>query len=123
EFAARRLRGERIGTLTALRLGEPGGNNLDLGRELPPDRVHSMPVAPLSLEAIGQLVRERLGAELPRPVMQRIHQAGDGNPFFCLEIAREVIRRGVREPGEALPVPDDLHDLLRGRLEALPKAT
>ena len=72
---------------------------------------------------LGRIIRARLEAELPRPTVRRIHLAAGGNPFFAVEIAREVLRRGVPVAGEALPVPDDLTDLLQRRVMALPIAT
>ena len=43
-----------------------------------------------------------------------------GNPFFALELARALERRGGRiEPGEKLPVPETLEGLVLERLETL----
>ena len=53
--------------------------------------------------------------------MLRLCRISEGNPFFALEIARALTRRGVRPaPGEPLPVPEDLRELLGARLAALP---
>jgi hypothetical protein len=62
-------------------------------------------------------------AALARPVIRKVHQAAGGNPFFALEVARELARRGAPAAGEALPVPDDLRVLQKERLEAFPVAT
>src|SRR5207248_7223080 len=95
-----------------------------------PERVQAMfprefrqiDVGPLSLGALRQLLRVRVGAAYPRPAMTRIHEACAGNPFFALELARRLVGRelGSEEP---LPVPDDLRELVRERLSRLPAAT
>ena len=80
--------------------------------------VDSMP-----LNELGRVIRMRLHADLPHPIVQRVHVAAAGNPFYALEVAREILRHGVPAAGEALPVPQDLTDLLRSRVAGLPRTT
>ncbi len=122
-FVLRRLRNEPIGLLCCVRLGSPGGDRLALNGILPAHRIHRVFVGPMPLEALGRMIRERVAVELPRPLLQRISEQVQGNPFFALEVARQLARRGIPEAGETLPIPDDLRDLLRTRLEDLPKTT
>jgi DNA-binding CsgD family transcriptional regulator len=122
-FVVRRLRDERIGVLASVRLGIPGGDRLALDRTLPAHRVRRVFVGPMPPEALGRLIRERIGTDLARPVLQNVHRLAEGNPFFALEIAKELARRGIPAPGDAFPVPDDVRGMLRGGLEALPKTT
>ena len=80
-------------------------------------------VGPLSLDALDQLVRTRLGARFLRPTLRRLEEAAGGNPFFALEIVASLLRSGVRpEPGEPLPVPAVLRELVRDRLGRLSPA-
>ncbi|MFI5284231.1 MAG: AAA family ATPase [Candidatus Dormibacterales bacterium] len=90
-----------------------------LGRE----RVEHLTLGPLSLAAIHQLILEAFGKAFTRPVLMRIHQGAGGNPFYALEIAREVHRLGPPPPGRPLPVPKDHRDLALLRLGRLPRAT
>jgi DNA-binding CsgD family transcriptional regulator len=122
-FVVRRLRDERVGVLASIRPGERGGDPLGLRTALPQHPARRMPVGPMPAGAMGHLIRARVGAALAYPVIRKIHQAAGGNPFFALEVGRELARRGVPEVGEALPIPDDLRVLLKERLEALPAAT
>src|SRR5262249_33087714 len=46
-----------------------------------------------------------------------------GNPFFALELGRELARRDAPAAGEALRVPASLQQLLGGRLARLPAPT
>jgi DNA-binding CsgD family transcriptional regulator len=119
EFAMRRMADMRIGLLVAVRpaaTGRPRSFERAL-EELPYERVH---LGPLSIGVLHHLMKERLGQTLPRPTLVRVEQASSGNPFFALEIARELIARGGRrEAGEALPVPPDLRDLVRARVRRL----
>ena len=118
-FVARRLEEAPIRILAALRVGS-GGDPLGLGQTgpLPLQRV---PIGPLGEEPMTRLLRDRTEGALPRPLLLRLHRISDGNPFFALEIARALTGRDVRPaPGEPLPVPEDLQELLGARLAALP---
>ena len=80
-------------------------------------------LVPLSLASTYQLVFSKLGVGLPRPVLVRIHETSGGNPFFALELARELIERGGNPKIGHLPVPQRLSDLLHQRLGRLGKKT
>ena len=82
-----------------------------------------MLVRSMSPDDIGRLIRDRVDADLPRPVGERVHDAANGNPFFALEMARELARSGPPDVGETLPLPDDLRALLVDRISALPEPT
>ncbi|HEY7076232.1 MAG TPA: AAA family ATPase [Solirubrobacteraceae bacterium] len=118
-FAAQRLHDEPVRLLVARR--GHGAVPLGLDRALP-GRVVRLGVGPLSLGALHTLLRERLGASFPRPALRRLRETAGGNPFYALEIARALQRHGGRvELGDALPVPEDLGELLGERLRALPQ--
>lgn len=126
-FALRRLGGRRVRLLTAVRVERstrPGTGALTaIAAALDREDVERLPVGPLSLATLHQIFRQVLGASFARPVLVRIHRAADGNPFYALEIAREINRLGVPAPGESLPVPPDHRDLALVRLRRLPHAT
>jgi DNA-binding CsgD family transcriptional regulator len=70
------------------------------------------------------MLRARLGVTFPRPTLRRIADASGSNPFFALELARAVSRKGREvDIGEPLPVPTGLHDLVADRLARLPDGT
>jgi len=123
EFCFRRARGEPIGLLASSRLGSDVLVAAPMEQALPGERVRRLTVGPMPPDELGRVIRGRLDAELPHPVVRRIHEAADGNPFFAVEIAREIGRRGGPSPGERLPVPQDLTELLTARVGALPKAS
>jgi DNA-binding CsgD family transcriptional regulator len=123
-FAMRRLVDERVHLLAAVRVGPSVGVPFDLDRALGDERLRRLRLGPLSLGALHELFRSRLGLALARPTLVRLHATTGGNPFFALEVGRELVRLGVEPtPGHALPVPDDLRALLRGRLRRLPGPT
>ena len=122
-FVLRRLSDEPVGVLASLRLGEVDGDRLDLDQTLPGARARRLVVGSMSTEELGRLIRQRLATELPHPVIKRVHDAAGGNPFFALEIVDQLIREGVPEVGEVLPIPDDVRDLLKARLSVLPEPT
>jgi len=126
-FALRRLRRRRVLLLMAVRIEGPPGQRTGaiaaLAASLGSQALSRLPVGPLSVASTHQMFRQVLGASFPRPVLVRIHRAAAGNPFYALEIAREVRRVGVPDPGRPLPVPRDHRDLALLRLRRLPRTT
>ena len=117
-FAWRRIRDEKVGLLAARRSGEP------VPAALVDERLVRLDVRPLSLGAVHRLLRSRIELSLPRPTLRRIYDVAAGNAFFALELGRALERVGaVPAPGEALPVPDELQELVRDRIDALPADT
>jgi len=124
EFAIRRLGSEPLALLLAQRT--PNGSSLALavGRALDESRLLRIPVGPLSVGALHRLLGTRLAVSLPRPLLRRIFEISGGNPFFALELARYLERRGIRfATSEALPLPDGLTELVHDSLEALTDST
>lgn len=119
-YAARRLRAEHVGVLLSRRTGLESTLLDELRRSLPAERFSDVEVGPLDLGALHHVVQDHLGIALPRPLLAEVHEASGGNPFYALEIVRMLQRRGVSvEAGQPLPVPESLHDLVHGRLQAL----
>ena len=121
EFAARRLEGRPVGFLLSQRIGN--AIPLGLDRALAEGRLELIRVGPLSAGALHQLIKARLGATFSRAELLRIHRAAGGNPFFALELASSLLRTGRSAAGEAFPVPEDVRELVTGRVRALPAAT
>lgn len=119
-FALRRVSEHPVALIATVRIGSGSpGDPIDVERAMA--SVTRLPVGPLHEEPLGRLLRERTEAELPRPVVARLHRVSHGNPLFALEIARAITRSGVRVgPGAPLPVPEDLQQLLSARLASLP---
>jgi AAA ATPase domain len=91
-FVVRRLEDAPIRVLVALRLGS-GGDPLGLG-QTGPAPLQRVPMGPLQEEAMTRLLRDRAEEGLTHPVLLRLHRISQGNPFFALEIARALTRRG-----------------------------
>ena len=115
-FAARRLETSAVRFLLARRPGRTS----PLERALGPSGVERLDVGPLSLGAIRQLLSERLGLSLPRHLLRRLVDSTLGNPLFALELGRTLAEGDPPGPGEDLPVPDTVEDLLGTRMERLP---
>jgi predicted ATPase len=117
-FALRRLTAEPIGVLATVRLTDGEPPPVSLEPWLPAERLC---LGPLTLAALHELLRLRLGVSVSRPTLVRLHEAAGGNPFFALELGRAILEHG-REPApdEPLPVPAGLRALVRARLGRLP---
>ena len=124
QIALRRLREEPVGVLVTVREGPGLAVPFELDRSTLQERLEWLSVGPLSLGAIHTLLSERLGLELTRPELGRVQDATAGNPFFALELSRELVRTNTRpSAGRALRVPESLQELLGGRLARLPAET
>jgi DNA-binding CsgD family transcriptional regulator len=119
-FAIRRFGGAPAGILVSVRGTEDDPVPLGLEREAPPDRLRRVTVGPMSDADLGHLLRARLGSVISPSALRRVDQASGGNPFFALEIARTLLsHRSKPAPGEPLPIPDNLMDLVKERVARL----
>ena len=122
-FALRRLENRPLAVLAAVRVAEPGGRGGEFAAVESALNGDRLDVGPLSVAAIHQMFRQALGTSFARPLLVGIHRAARGNPFYALEIAREIQRVGVPSPGRPLPVPSDDRALAMLRLRRLPRST
>ncbi len=119
-FALRRLAQEPVGVLVAARPDDSLWRER-LAGTAPEAAVSEVRLGRLSVAAIQRVVRVRLGIALPRPVLLRIHEASDGNPFYALELARALQSAdGDLRPGAELPVPESFLELVGDRIASLP---
>ena len=119
EFALRRVQDEPIAFLLARRLSAESHAPLGLDR-LAPERVRRLSVGPISIGALHRLLRSRIGVSFPRPLLRRVHGTAGGNPFYALELGRLLSEREVEpRPGEPLPVPATLSEVVRDRIASL----
>jgi DNA-binding CsgD family transcriptional regulator len=121
-FAVRRLGGDPVGLLMSERVERDEPVALGLDRALEPDRLTVVRLGPLSSGAVQRLLHRNLGTPPPRPVLSRVYELSDGNPFFALELGRACERGSMQlELGGRLPVTLDA--LVRDRIAALPAET
>jgi predicted ATPase len=116
-FALRRLGDERVGALLTVR-----GEARELGRGLASDAVDRLAVGPLAPAVLFQIVKQRVGLELSPPQLTQLCEMTAGNPFYALEIARELTL-APPAPGRSLPVPSSLREVVGARLARLPPAS
>jgi len=79
-------------------------------------------LGPIGVDTLHELLLQRLGQSLARPLLVRVHETAGGNPFYALELAREVLETGVAA-GDPLPVPSGLRELLMRRVRRLSPAS
>lgn len=125
-FALHRLDDRDVRLLAAVRIERGTARPptlLSIESTIGREQIQRLTVGPLSVAATHQMIVHALGKGFARPLLVRIHRAAGGNPFYGLEIAREVERIGPPPPGRPLPVPDDHRELALLRLGRLPRAT
>ena len=124
-YALRRLGDARIGVIVTTRgVGEFADATqtiLGIDTWAEPERVEHVSLGPLSVAALHGLLAARTGRSFSRLAIVRIHTASGGNPFFALEVARNLMRLPrPATPGMPLPVPETLAELTTNRVAALP---
>ena len=122
EFALRRLDSAPLAFLASFRTGDASRAPFDLEQAFPL-RAQRIRLGPLSLGAVHELLRRRLGLSLSRPVLVRLHATTSGNPFYALEIARAL--EDTADPAElhTLPLTASLREVVQRRLRGLPAGT
>jgi DNA-binding CsgD family transcriptional regulator len=124
QIALRRLRDEPIGLLATLRKMPGVAAPFELESAFTGERLDRLWLAPLSLGALHHLLKGRVAIELTRPELARLQETSGGNPFFAIELGRELVRtRASTSAGQTLHVPQNLRELLGGRLARLPADT
>ncbi|WP_068186696.1 LuxR family transcriptional regulator [Mycobacterium sp. UM_CSW] len=78
-----------------------------------PDAVRRIRLQPLAIGELHRVVVARLGRSLARPTLLRIHEISGGNPFFALELVREL---GAHGRAFELGLPSSLTDLVGSRI-------
>jgi DNA-binding CsgD family transcriptional regulator len=115
-YALARIDHEPVAALLAVRGDVPAW----LRRAVPEERLQAVEIGGLSVGAIHELLRTRLDAAFSRPILIRVWETSGGNPFLALELAGALQRRGgTLAPGEELPIPSNLDELLLERLDNL----
>ncbi len=124
QIALRRLAAEPVAVLATLRHAPRLAIPIDLDRSFDADRLTKVVVGPLDLAAFDRLLRERVGLDLTRPELVRLQSMTHGNPFFALEVGREMARSGTRPTEDrVVQVPETLSAALAERLARLPAET
>ena len=117
-FVIRRLTGYPVSILGTRRL-EPGSQDpLELLRALSGQDTLRIHVGPLREEEVHRILRDRVRRTFAPPLVARVYEAARGNPFFSLEIAH-ALRDSEPALSRPLPVPGDVRDVLRERIERL----
>ncbi|MGZ4412523.1 MAG: AAA family ATPase, partial [Gaiellaceae bacterium] len=117
-FALRRLEDAHVAVVATLRLRSGPSELLSA---LPADTVQRLRLGPLGLDALYHVLEGRCGRALTYSVLRAIERASGGNPFYALELARNLDGQLAPGSGDALPVPEDVRGLVAGRLRRLPK--
>jgi DNA-binding CsgD family transcriptional regulator/tetratricopeptide (TPR) repeat protein len=119
-YALRRLDSEPVGVLATARPDVPSGDLLGLRHLLPPGRIDTIELNPMSLIEIRQVVGRVVSAISPL-VLRRLYEVSQGNPMFALELARSLSSAAPGSPPSAqLRLPRSLQAAIRHRLDAVP---
>ena len=129
---ARHIRADRVLLVGTYRDAEVGPEQplrraaQELGRE---QLVEKVDVGRLGREGTAVLVRDRLGgAEAPRGFAGLVHRHTEGNPFFTVEVLKDLIERGdltrreglwIHEGFRDLPVPESVGEAISERVSRL----
>lgn len=112
-FVLRRLSDEHLRLLFTLRSSESTG--------IAPFAQTAIEVGPVTVAALHELIKLHAGRTFPRPLLVQIARVSGGNPFYALEIARELERRPPVD-GQ-VPISAGLTALVQARIGRLPPRT
>ena len=74
----------------------------------------------LSRAAVGELIELTSGKPASPALVEAVHAATEGNPFFARELLALLLAEGrLDDPPEELPLPDGVRETIRRRLEPL----
>ena len=119
-FALRRLEDSAVAVLASVRHDQYRPDTFELA--LPEDRRAELDLTPLSVAAMHEVIRSRLGRSLSRPLVVKIVERSGGNAFFAIEMARELIRLDEDTP-DGLSVPPSMQGLVRTRVRRYSAST
>ena len=91
-FVAHRLTDERVGLLLSVR--EAGASPLELNQAFPGGKLVRLRLEALELDELEEVVRLHLPVSFTQPTWQALYQISGGNPFFALQLAEALERRG-----------------------------
>ncbi|MDE3204317.1 MAG: AAA family ATPase [Acidobacteriota bacterium] len=116
EYCLRRLPAG-IGLLIAERNGSPASWHR-LFDSLSDSYRHGLwQIGPLGRNHIERLIRDRLGNEVRSSLLSRACEASGGNPFYAIELARDLPRN--RSNGSSLVLPPSLAELVHDQFDGL----
>jgi ATP/maltotriose-dependent transcriptional regulator MalT len=118
DFVLRRLDDEHVGVVASRRATDEVATRPVIPG-IAGDRLTVVDVLPLSIDGVDRLLRSRLGVELPRPTLLRLHAVAGGNPYYALELGAAIARTANRHDPDVLAVPPSLDVLVGARLAAL----
>jgi DNA-binding CsgD family transcriptional regulator len=122
-FALRRLDRAHVAVLASTRPDASAGPD-DLLSAASEGRSVTSHLAPLSIEALHEVLKDRSNLTLSPPLLASIARASAGNPFYALEIARAIEKSpGGVGANDTLPVPRDIRQLVARSLSRLPQRT
>jgi DNA-binding CsgD family transcriptional regulator len=120
-FAVRRMHESPVAVLASVRVQPDRPETFE--RAAGAERRQDLELTGLSVAAIHEILRRELGVSFPRPTLIRVAGVSGGNPFFALEIGRELARAVAPAAGRPLPLPLELRVPTTARLDRLPEAT
>ena len=107
-YAIRRLADTRVSILAARRVEQATTDRSDFENALEHRHgqgLQRVEVGPVSADVLHAAILDRLGLAYPHSIVERIHQASGGNPFYALEIARALGAGIPRHASRARPCP------------------
>ena len=123
-FAMHRADREQIKVLATVRVPSLNDAEDAVRKAVGDSQSQRLAIGALTLNAIDDLLLQRLGRPLMRPELDQVYAISGGNPFFALEIGRFIVERpAIAKAGEPIPVPHSLADAIERRVEKLPGAT
>lgn len=120
-YMVRRLDAEPVRVLFTLRTPQ---RRVSLRRSFGNRHIGTIRLGPLAPKVIDDILERRLERPLSTPDLERVHSISRGNPYFALEIGRQLLDEpAIARAGGHMAVPSSLRELLENRIRRLPPKT
>jgi DNA-binding CsgD family transcriptional regulator len=116
-FVMRRAGAAPVGLIAASRtewLVDQPSSAID---SIDPDRVEHLQLQAMSLGALREMFKSRLGLDQSRTSLLRLHRTSGGNPLFAMQLAAQA--PGGPSPHVPISIPDAMYGLVSERLASL----
>ena len=118
DFVLRRLDDSPVGVIAGQRTAHPD-EGIAAFHGVEPGRIDRLHLEELSVNQVDRLLRSRIGLDLPRPTLVRLHAVSGGNAFYALELGRAITGGRATADLETFSQGSGLEALVGTRLDRL----
>src|SRR5262249_18519890 len=122
-YVLRRVAPAPVGLLATARITGAEQPDHDVIANLSDSTTTRLALGPLSVQALAEVLSDRLRLTLPRRVLTRVHEATGGNPLYAIEYGKTLTGETAQPERPDLSMPASLRLLIGQSVGDLPLRT